>query len=154
MGKAGKKSTPEAPRNLLAVKLAKAAGEKPATPEQEAALVEELRKLSERIVFGCGDPEEHWGLPPDEPVDESRWPTLTLPRALPPAPLPNGTKWIASVVKERRDELAAMSGITAASHELAKESRAACAKQLTPRYIERLLRPYNIWPKVRRNPSK
>ena len=46
--------------------------------------------------------------------------------------------------------------ITYASHALAKELETApdCAKPLKARYIEKLLRDLDVWPKARRNTSK
>jgi hypothetical protein len=44
--------------------------------------------------------------------------------------------------------------ITDASRALAIESEAACAKPLNARYIERLVRERNVWPKAFRGSSK
>ena len=74
--------------------------------------------------------------------------------AAPPQKL-SGTAWVPIAFDRRRGELRAMS-ITDASRALAHESKTApdCAKPLKARYIEKLLRDLNVWPKARRNSSK
>ncbi|HEY1877358.1 MAG TPA: hypothetical protein VGG66_07790 [Rhizomicrobium sp.] len=72
--------------------------------------------------------------------------------------LPNplmGKKWVPGAFGRRRDELRVMN-ITDASRELARESETApdSSKPLDARYIEKLLRDLNVWPKAFRNSPK
>jgi hypothetical protein len=63
----------------------------------------------------------------------------------------SGKEWVPIAFERRRDELLAMD-ITGASHALAEESKTAddCAKPLTARYIEKLLRELRVFPKAHR----
>jgi hypothetical protein len=83
------------------------------------------------------------------------WPATDSPGAAAPPQKLSGKAWVPIAFDRRRGELRAMS-ITDASGALAHESKAApdCAKQLKPRYIEKLLRGLDVWPKARRNSSK
>src|SRR5262245_32833180 len=67
------------------------------------------------------------------------------------APKLSGKQWVRVAYARRPDELLAM-GITGASEALAKESESAadCAKPLTARYIEKLLRELKVFPKAHR----
>jgi hypothetical protein len=144
------RGTPATPRNLLNVKLPKAAYDKPATPEQAAEIVREFF-LEPLARFGGIEIYSPWFRPDQQALVVPRPRDSVFDDAVRRL---SGTKWIASVVKERRDDLLAMSNITDASRVLAEESKTACAKPLTPRYIEKLLRPYNVWPKARRNSAQ
>ena len=66
-----------------------------------------------------------------------------------------GKEWVPVAFERRRGELLAMT-ITDASGVLAEESKTAsdCAKALNARYIEKLLRGLNVFPKACRNSSK
>jgi hypothetical protein len=83
------------------------------------------------------------------------WPATDCPGAAAPPQKLSGTAWVPIAFDRRRGELLAMT-ITNASGVLAEESKTAsdCAKPLQPRYIEKLLRDRNFWPKARRNSSK
>ena len=63
----------------------------------------------------------------------------------------SGKRWVSNAYDRRPDELLAM-GITGASEALAEESKTApdCAKPLTARYIEKLLRGLGTFPKAPR----
>jgi hypothetical protein len=69
----------------------------------------------------------------------------------PPVPKLPGKQWVPVAYARRPDELHAM-GITGASAALAKESESAadCARPLTARYIENLLRDLKTFPKAHR----
>ena len=66
-----------------------------------------------------------------------------------------GKEWVPVAFERWRGELLAMT-ITDASGVLAEESKTAsdCAKALNARYIEKLLRGLNVFPKACRNSSK
>jgi hypothetical protein len=65
-----------------------------------------------------------------------------------------GKEWVDAELK-RNPELRALSSITVAGEEFSRRSTASdCAKQLSPRHCEALLRPYGIWPKKPRNSPK
>ena len=63
----------------------------------------------------------------------------------------SGKTWVQTAYERRPKELLAM-GITGASRELAEEAKTApdCAKPLTARYIEKLLRTLGAFPKAHR----
>jgi hypothetical protein len=67
----------------------------------------------------------------------------------------SGKQWVAATYERTPKELLAM-GITGASEALAKKSETAldCAKPLTARYIEKLLRDLNTFPKAYRGSLK
>ena len=67
----------------------------------------------------------------------------------------SGKRWVSNAYDRRPDELLAM-GITGASEALAEESKTApdCAKPLTARYIEKLLRELGRFPKAHRGSPK
>src|SRR5262249_55421464 len=107
-------------------------------------------------------------VPPPEPVpaadmrDRARGPqqppeTRELasvdvqPQPQPPVSKLSGKQWVPVAYARRPDELHAM-GITGASEALAGESKTApdCAKPLTARYIEKLLRELKVFPKAHR----
>ena len=67
----------------------------------------------------------------------------------------SGKRWVLNAYGRRPNELLAM-GITGASEALAEESKTApdCAKPLTARYIEKLLRGLGRFPKTHRGSPK
>jgi hypothetical protein len=85
----------------------------------------------------------------------SRTEYLHSPGAAAPPQRLSGTAWVPIAFDRRRGELRAMS-ITDASRALAHESKTApdCAKPLKARYIEKLLRDLDVWPKARRSSLK
>ena len=102
-----------------------------------------------------------------EPYHEGRWyvrrsdlEKLTAIPVTPPAtpaeaPKLSGKRWVPKAYARRSDDLLAM-GITGASEALAEESSNAadCAKRLTKRYIEKLLRELGRFPKAHRGSPK
>jgi hypothetical protein len=112
-----------------------------------------------RLMWGGGE----YGVRPSSPMWESPWPRATpWPAATPTAtastafvPKLSGKEWVPVAFERRRDELLQVKGITEASQALHEESKTApdCAKQpLNARYIERLLRELDVWPRTPRNP--
>jgi hypothetical protein len=79
----------------------------------------------------------------------------TTPATAAEVPKLSGKEWVPRAFAHRPDELLAM-GITGASGALAEESKIApdCAKPLTARYIEKLLRDLGRFPKAPRGSAK
>jgi len=90
--------------------------------------------------------------PADQPGDAQPQPQSS---PQPPVPKLSGKQWVKAAYDRRPNELLAM-GITGASEALAEESKTApdCAKPLTARYIEKLLRELRTFPKAHRGSSK
>jgi hypothetical protein len=90
--------------------------------------------------------------PPAAPTPEAGTGSEEPP---PEVPKLSGKSWVSKAYARRPDELHAM-GITGASKALAGESKTAadCAKPLTARYIEKLLRELAVFPKAPRGSPK
>jgi hypothetical protein len=137
-------------------KRGKAARDKPATPEQ---IAERVRKFwlpfTEYGSFPLNVPSTPMWRENPWPA-ATPWPATDSPGAAAPPQKLSGTAWVPIAFDRRRGELRAMS-ITDASDALAHESKTApdCAKKpLKARYIEKLLRDLDVWPKARRSSSK
>jgi hypothetical protein len=170
MGRVGRKFTATTVLDLPAEYFT-AARAKPPTPQQQAELDEELRKIWERVVWG--HEAVFWG---DEVV---RRDVVVVPRpcaawwerpgqgATPTSTvLPNpsgatinklmGKKWIPAAFKRRRKELSCLR-ITQAGGKLAEESKTAsdCRKPLSGGYCTNELRKLGVWkPQPRHSPKQ
>jgi hypothetical protein len=128
---------------------------RPAVPPSEPAPATDVRDLA-----GDTNPSQppHAQRQPQQPTNE-REPNSGDAQSQPQSPkspitgVPklSGKRWVSNAYDRKPNELLAM-GITGASEALAEESKTApdCAKPLTARYIEKLLRGLGTFPKAPR----
>src|SRR5262249_906032 len=121
----------------------------------------ERQKLHIRVPLnykeGCGiEPPHEWRWYAQRSgIEKLTGIPVTTPAPPAEAPKLSGKRWVLKAYARRSDDLLAM-GITGASEALAEESgnAADCAKRLTARYIEKLLRELGAFPKAHRGSPK